>query len=117
MSLIGLGMNLFLAALIKPETLRSLWGAVGLIPAPRGIYPGTRPNDPAPVTMGEGEYDHPAVNFDLYDADAWKLGLSPEEIALRVGHLSLAQVDAALAYLKLSGFRNDSLPGALTGWR
>jgi pimeloyl-ACP methyl ester carboxylesterase len=74
-------MNLFLAALIKPETLRSLWGAVGLIPAPRGIYPGTRPNDPAPVTMGEGEYDHPAVNFDLYDADAWRLGLSPEATA------------------------------------
>ncbi len=30
---------------------------------------------------------------------AWyKLGLSPEEIATRVGHLSLAQVYAALAY-------------------
>ncbi|MBA3945614.1 MAG: DUF433 domain-containing protein [Herpetosiphonaceae bacterium] len=30
---------------------------------------------------------------------AWyKLGLSPEEIAARLGHLSLAQVYAALAY-------------------
>ena len=30
---------------------------------------------------------------------AWyKLGLSPEEIAVRVGHLSLAQIHAALAY-------------------
>ena len=28
----------------------------------------------------------------------YKLGLSPEEIAERVGHLSLAQVHAALAY-------------------
>jgi uncharacterized protein (DUF433 family) len=28
----------------------------------------------------------------------YKLGLSPEEIARRVGHLSLAQVHAALAY-------------------
>ena len=28
----------------------------------------------------------------------YKLGLSPEEIADRVGHLSLAQVHAALAY-------------------
>ncbi len=28
----------------------------------------------------------------------YKLGLSPEEIAVRVGHISLAQVYAALAY-------------------
>jgi uncharacterized protein (DUF433 family) len=28
----------------------------------------------------------------------YKLGLTPEEIAERVGHLSLAQVHAALAY-------------------
>ena len=28
----------------------------------------------------------------------YKLGLSPEEIADRIGHLSLAQVQAALAY-------------------
>ena len=28
----------------------------------------------------------------------YKLGLSPEEIARRIGHLSLAQVHAALAY-------------------
>src|SRR5690242_992466 len=28
----------------------------------------------------------------------YKLGLSPEEIAVRVGHLSLAQIYAALAY-------------------
>ncbi len=28
----------------------------------------------------------------------YKLGLSPEEVADRVGHLSLAQVHAALAY-------------------
>jgi len=28
----------------------------------------------------------------------YKLGLSPEEIADRIGHLSLAQVHAALAY-------------------
>ncbi|MEA3376826.1 MAG: DUF433 domain-containing protein [Chloroflexota bacterium] len=28
----------------------------------------------------------------------YKLGLSPEEIAARIGHLTLAQVHAALAY-------------------
>jgi uncharacterized protein (DUF433 family) len=28
----------------------------------------------------------------------YKLGLTPEEIATRIGHLSLAQVHAALAY-------------------
>ena len=31
----------------------------------------------------------------------YKLGLSPEEIAENFGHLSLAQVHAALAYLPL----------------
>jgi uncharacterized protein (DUF433 family) len=31
----------------------------------------------------------------------YKLGLSPEEIADRVGHLTLAQVHAALAYYHL----------------
>ena len=32
----------------------------------------------------------------------YKLGLSPEEIADRVGHLTLAQVHAALAYYHLN---------------
>ena len=32
----------------------------------------------------------------------YKLGLSPEEIADRVGHLSLGQVHAALAYYHLN---------------
>jgi uncharacterized protein (DUF433 family) len=43
---------------------------------------------------------------------AWyKLGLSPEEIADRVGHLTLAQVHAALAYYHLN---RDEIEGDLT---
>jgi pimeloyl-ACP methyl ester carboxylesterase len=30
---------------LSRRTLRSLWGVISLLPAPRGIYPGTRAND------------------------------------------------------------------------
>lgn len=68
-----------LALLIKPETFRSMWGPLGLIPAPRGIYPGTRDHDEQPYRADAAEtYPHPCVNFDPYDARAWDLGLSDE---------------------------------------
>jgi pimeloyl-ACP methyl ester carboxylesterase len=56
-------------------TFRSLWGVLGMLPAPRGIYPGTRDNDPAPWTGGAADdpYVHPCANFDMYKADQWKL--------------------------------------------
>jgi pimeloyl-ACP methyl ester carboxylesterase len=46
------------------ETFRSLRGVLSLLPAPAGIYPGTR--------NGEA---HPCANFDLYNAEEWELGL------------------------------------------
>ena len=46
-----------LAMFLSRETFRSLRGVLSLLPAPKGIYPGTR----------HGE-DHPCANFDMYDA-------------------------------------------------
>jgi pimeloyl-ACP methyl ester carboxylesterase len=57
-----------LAMFLSRETFRSLRGVLSLLPAPKGIYPGTR----------HGE-DHPCANFDMYDAQAWKLGLNVSE--------------------------------------
>jgi hypothetical protein len=50
---------------------------LSLLPAPAGVYPGTRPNDPRPWSGGAAgaAYAHPAADFDLYDAAAWELGL------------------------------------------
>ncbi|MGQ0603047.1 MAG: esterase/lipase family protein [Anaerolineales bacterium] len=58
--------DILFALLIKPEVFRSLWGAVSLIPAPIGVYPGTR----SPGAQ------HPGLNFDHYNAEAWNLKLS-----------------------------------------
>jgi pimeloyl-ACP methyl ester carboxylesterase len=49
------------------DTYRSLWGVLSLMPAPAGIYPGTRPGQ-------DGTY--PCADFDLYSAAAWHLGLN-----------------------------------------
>lgn len=51
-------------------TFRSLWGVLSLMPAPPGVYPGTRD-----APSGDG---HPCANFDLYDVGAWHLKLDPE---------------------------------------
>lgn len=59
------------------ETFRSLWGVIGLLPAPAGVYPDTRPGDP-PQTWGDGPYRHPCANFDLYQAAEWHLGLNKD---------------------------------------
>lgn len=53
-----------LAMFLSRETFRSFHGVLSLLPAPQGVYPGTR--------SGEG---HPCANFDMYDAQAWKLDL------------------------------------------
>jgi pimeloyl-ACP methyl ester carboxylesterase len=62
---------------LSRETFRSLWGVIGLLPAPRGIYPGTRASDPSlwPSSDPKDKYLHPCANFDLYSAEAWQLDL------------------------------------------
>ena len=73
----GFELLALLGKYLSRETFRSLWGVLSLLPAPAGVYPGTRPNDPRPWTGGgPGDaYVHPAADFDLYDAAAWKLDL------------------------------------------
>jgi pimeloyl-ACP methyl ester carboxylesterase len=69
---------------LSRETFRSLWGVLSLLPAPKGVYPGTRPEDkPAwqPSRSSDFAYVHPCVNFDMYSASAWDLGLNAAEEA------------------------------------
>jgi pimeloyl-ACP methyl ester carboxylesterase len=44
----GFELMAVLGQYLSRATLRSLWGVIGLLPAPRGIYPGTRDNDSRP---------------------------------------------------------------------
>jgi pimeloyl-ACP methyl ester carboxylesterase len=74
----GFDLMALLGVYISRETFRSLWGTLALLPAPRGVYPGTRPHDADPW-HGNGGYAHPCVNFDIYDAQGWSLGLSDQE--------------------------------------
>jgi pimeloyl-ACP methyl ester carboxylesterase len=60
-------------------TFRSLRGVLSMLPAPPGIYPGTRDGD-----------DHPCANFDLYDARDWGLDLEPVELELLQNSLDAA---------------------------
>jgi pimeloyl-ACP methyl ester carboxylesterase len=73
----GFNLMALLGTLLSRDSYRSLWGVLSLLPAPLGIYPGTRqddeekwasdaPNDP---------YVHPCNNFDLYKANNWNLSL------------------------------------------
>jgi pimeloyl-ACP methyl ester carboxylesterase len=77
----GFELMALLATLISRETLRSLWGFLTLMPAPAGIYPGTRASDPAKWKSADHNdpYMHPCANFDLYAAAEWKLDLGAEQ--------------------------------------
>ena len=77
----GFELMAVLGAYLSRPTLRSLWGVLSLLPSPHGVYPGTRQSDPAPWNSDEPSdpYIHPCVNFDLYDAAAWKLELGAAE--------------------------------------
>ncbi|GAA4257294.1 alpha/beta hydrolase [Dactylosporangium darangshiense] len=83
------------------DTFRSLWGVLGLLPAPAGVYPGTR--DAA---------DHPCANFDLYDASAWHLGLDLEAEHRLQGALDAARAqheELYRAHLDLDQERRDRM--------
>jgi hypothetical protein len=86
--LYGTDGKLILALLLSRSTFRSLYGALSLLPAPKGIYPGTRGGDASPwIPPATGEaFTHPCSNFDLYDAEAWRLGIDPVETS-RLQHV------------------------------
>src|ERR1035437_3956760 len=64
---------------LSRATFRSFWGVLSLLPAPAGVYPGTRSNDNPkwqPPASRDFFYAHPCANFALYDASDWDLGLA-----------------------------------------
>ncbi len=80
----GFDLMALMGLYLSRDTFRSLWGALTLLPAPRGVYPGTRVSDNPPWRPDDADdttYVHPCANFDMYSADAWKLGLSPSDLA------------------------------------
>ena len=78
---------------LSRETFRSMWGVLSLLPAPRGIYPGTREGDDNPWLSDDQDdsYVHPCANFDLYNADAWKLELDAHQSQLGLVELRQKQ--------------------------
>jgi pimeloyl-ACP methyl ester carboxylesterase len=78
----GFDLMAIMGIYLSRDTLRSLWGVIGMLPAPRGIYPGTRSDDASVWAGGDASdtYVHPTANFDMYDAKAWQLDLSAEQV-------------------------------------
>lgn len=79
----GFELMAMLGKYLSRSTLRSLWGVLSLLPAPRGIYPGTRLADPRRwhSDTAADHYVHPCANFDMYRAVEWKLDLDARETA------------------------------------
>lgn len=77
----GFDLMVLLGQYLSREAFRSMWGALSLLPAPNGVYPGTWPNDPNPWSDAGSAYVHPCANFNLYDAKSWQLDLSVPETA------------------------------------
>ncbi|MBT2524974.1 hypothetical protein J7E91_05845 [Streptomyces sp. ISL-99] len=75
----GFERMVLLGKLLSRETFRSMWGVLSLLPAPVGVYPGTRNGETRPGVAQVGGYAHPCGNFDFYRASAWNLGLSSEQ--------------------------------------
>ena len=76
----GFDLMTLLGMYLSRETFRSLHGVLSLLPAPSGIYPDTRDKDISGFSDFKHEnYNHPCVNFDLYDVDSWQLNLSEEQ--------------------------------------
>jgi pimeloyl-ACP methyl ester carboxylesterase len=66
----GFPLMTLLGRYVTRPVFRSLWGVLSLLPAPPDVYPGAR----------DGA-EYPCANFDLYDADAYRLGLTADETA------------------------------------
>ncbi|MBN1174580.1 MAG: alpha/beta fold hydrolase, partial [Micromonosporaceae bacterium] len=89
----GFNLLALLGRYLDRATFRSLWGVLSLLPAPAGVYPGTRtaPSGSSETSdagqagssetsdRGQGNYQHPCIDFDPYNAEAWRLGLDREE--------------------------------------
>jgi len=62
---------------LSRNTYRSLWGVLSMLPAPQKIYPGTRLEDRNKWESDnpDDSYIHPCTNFDMYQADNWRLDL------------------------------------------
>jgi pimeloyl-ACP methyl ester carboxylesterase len=69
----GFDLLALLGIYLTRETFRSLWGVLAMLPAPPGIYPGTRENESG--DWSSSDYKHPCANYDLYSAPAWHLEL------------------------------------------
>jgi hypothetical protein len=102
-----------LAFYLSEKTFRSLWGVLDLLPAPCGVYPGTRQGDPTPFgATSDDPYVRPCANFDLYRVDSWKLYPSPEAQASLEPVMEGKQAEWAEAQQRLAEER-DGLQEAL----
>lgn len=74
----GFELLALLGRYLSRDTFRSMWGALAMLPAPHGIYPGTRPEDTRQWNSGNAQdpYQHPCANFDMYQVDNWALDIS-----------------------------------------
>lgn len=84
-----------LGMFLSRDAFRSMRGVLSLLPAPVGIYPGTR----------DGGKDHPCANFDMYDASAWKLDLDDAQTA----QLQAALDDARKFHIDLYNWHDGLL--------
>lgn len=77
----GFNLMALLGMYLSRETYRSLWGVLSMLPAPHGIYPGTRSKEPVwSAANANATYNHPCANFDMYEADKWKLDIEQPQI-------------------------------------
>ena len=100
----GFDFRILLGRYISRETFRTLRGVINMLPAPTGIYPGTRTgetqwNQSAP----DNAYVHPCANFDMYDVREWQLDLTQNEQT----NLQKVLDDAADLHRRMSEHHNQ----------
>ncbi len=75
----GSPLMLLLGRYISRATFRSLWGVLRMLPAPPGVYPGTRAMSPPIGGATKAPSSHPCIDFDMYEAANWRLDMSPDD--------------------------------------